>query len=305
MKVSLIIPIFNQKENLQLILLSASEQIAVSMNDFEVILVDDGSNEELGDVQKQYPMLKINMVKHDENQGRSAARNTGAKVAKGEVLVFSDGDRFLSPRFLAKHYDFHLTSESAVLIGDILEVFIRNSEDYFQYFPQMFYDKNNSIWRFIRRYNYAEQVLKIYCENNGETNSLTPWISLFSGNFSIRRKDYEYVGGFDESFKTWGYENIEFGYKLYMHGIKFHYEKEAANFHIYHAQKRTIEQNYLRLKEKYKGVTEIENFIDFLDGKISIYDISRSGKCRNKEKDIYFKKNQLGSRYKPEWLNEK
>jgi glycosyltransferase involved in cell wall biosynthesis len=66
----------------------------------EVVLVDDsGSNIENvpSSVGTEYP---VTVVQHAKNLGRSAARNTGAAYASGDILIFLDQDMFLSPGFL-------------------------------------------------------------------------------------------------------------------------------------------------------------------------------------------------------------
>lgn len=66
----------------------------------EIVLVDDSAGDE-----RQLPPLvqalsDVKVVRHARNLGRSAARNTGAAYASGEVLVFVDQDMFLSPGFV-------------------------------------------------------------------------------------------------------------------------------------------------------------------------------------------------------------
>lgn len=302
MKVSLIIPIYEQAENLKIILSSIYNQIGIKSEEFEIIIVDDGSRQEIKDVLLDYRDLNIVYIRHKENLGRSAVRNTGAKAATGEILVFTDGDRFLSPKFLSKHYEFHKVHKNSVLIGDIAEVFVKDTKTYLNNITDMFRDKNNIMWRFTRSYNYAEQVLKIY-DKDGKTESSVPWLTLFSGNFSIRKSSFDLVKGFDESYKKWGYENIDFGYRLYIEGIKYFYEKEAVNFHIYHVQKRFIdrEEEFFMLKKKFSDKPEFQLFIQFLNGQVALSQIEKvkDKKVNTKEKEIFYHKNKLGLKYEP------
>lgn len=302
MKLSLIIPIYNQAENLDIIIASLYNQIGIEKEDYEVIIVDDGSCSGISDLSTTHRDLNIIYLRHSENLGRAATRNTGAKIANGEIVVFSDGDRFLSPVFLSKHYKFHKNHKESLLIGGIVEIFVKEIATYLDNISSMFLDSSNKMWKFARIYNYAEQVLKIYDEN-GHTDFAAPWVTLFSGNFSIRQSDYNLVGGFDECYEGWGYENIDFGYRLHSAGINYFYDNEATNFHIYHMQKRLEggKEEITMLSQKYYDCLEIKQFIKFLNGEISLNGITEvEGKSVDATLDsIYYLKNKLGSKYKP------
>lgn len=295
--ISLIIPVYNQKQTIQIVMRSIKDQSKIKKEDYEIVLVNDGGGNEYGEILREYSDYNIQMVCHKNNLGRSAARNSGAKIAHGEILIFNDGDRFLSPKFIWSHYLGHKNKNHRVVIGDIAEVFERKYETYLEALPNMFKDPENKIWRCVRRYNYAEQVLKIYDER-GATNSLIPWITLFSGNFSIRKGDFILSGGFDESFKEWGYENIEFGHRLYLQGLHYKYMKEAVNFHIYHQQNRG--RNAPNLISQVMGQKlkhdVWEQYIGFLNGCVPLEEIV-SETYNRYESGTYFVKNKVGSRY--------
>ena len=98
MKLSVIIPVYNCEQYIERCLLSLLNQ---SYQDFEVIVVDDGSTD---NSRKKIEALlaerKKSTIISRENGGVSAARNTGIKCAKGEWIAFIDGDDFLSPDYL-------------------------------------------------------------------------------------------------------------------------------------------------------------------------------------------------------------
>ena len=73
------------------------------MDDYEVILVDDGSTDSSGAICNEYADRHPQFhVIHMKNQGISAARNTGDTEAKGKYLLFLDSDDFLVPNSLSK-----------------------------------------------------------------------------------------------------------------------------------------------------------------------------------------------------------
>lgn len=101
MIISVIIPIFNEKEVIQNCLLSLRDQSLKGLpenTEIELIVVDDGSNDGSYDIAKEYADL---IIKQD-HLGTAIARNKGAEVAKGEILVFVDGDMTFDKEFINK-----------------------------------------------------------------------------------------------------------------------------------------------------------------------------------------------------------
>ncbi|MEE9555102.1 MAG: glycosyltransferase family 2 protein [candidate division Zixibacteria bacterium] len=106
-RVSIIIPAYNEAENVQPLFKQFAEVIR-NFDDWEVIYVDDGSTDETGKLAKQassrYRWLKV--VSHHRNQGLTSALNTGFKAARGSIFVFYPADLQYHPedipRMIAK-----------------------------------------------------------------------------------------------------------------------------------------------------------------------------------------------------------
>lgn len=94
--VSIIIPCFNYARFLSEAIDSALGQ---TYEECEVIVVDDGSTDNSAEVAQKYG--KSIRYLYQENQGHSAARNTGIRMARGEFVVFLDADDVLQPRMVA------------------------------------------------------------------------------------------------------------------------------------------------------------------------------------------------------------
>lgn len=96
--VSIIIPVYNSERTLRHCLDSVISQ---SFLDWELILVDDGSNDKSGDICDEYA-AKDQRIKvfHKKNGGVSSARNIGLDYAKGEWIVFVDADDFVKESYL-------------------------------------------------------------------------------------------------------------------------------------------------------------------------------------------------------------
>jgi glycosyltransferase involved in cell wall biosynthesis len=98
--VSVIIPTYNRRPQLIAAIESVAKQ---TYGDWELIVVDDGSRD--GTVDAIQPYLADSRVRYlpQENAGRSAARNSGARQARGEWLSFLDSDDLYLPATLAAH----------------------------------------------------------------------------------------------------------------------------------------------------------------------------------------------------------
>ena len=94
--ISVIIPNYNDAETLPLCLEAV---LSSECSNFEVIVVDDKSTDNSVEIINKY---NVRLLMHNENQGQAAARNTGAKQAKGEILLFTDGDVCLKKKYLGK-----------------------------------------------------------------------------------------------------------------------------------------------------------------------------------------------------------
>ncbi len=80
--------------------------LAQSFLDFELILVDDGSPDECGNICDEYAARddRIRVI-HQANAGLSAARNAGMEIAQGEWFSFVDSDDYVHPKMIEALYD--------------------------------------------------------------------------------------------------------------------------------------------------------------------------------------------------------
>lgn len=99
-KVTVIIPVYNEEKYIEKCLLSLSKQI---LKPREIIVVDDGSTDNskliIKNLKFQIKNLRVYFQKH---QGPAMARNFGAKMASGNILVFADGDMYFDKRYIEK-----------------------------------------------------------------------------------------------------------------------------------------------------------------------------------------------------------
>ena len=121
-KLSIIVPVYNVENYIK----ECIESILIqNLDNYEIILVDDGSKDESGNICEQYKSDIIKVI-HQENRGLSGARNTGIRNASGEYLMFIDSDDFIN---------------KDINLKQILESL--QDTDIFQYRMKYYYDDKN------------------------------------------------------------------------------------------------------------------------------------------------------------------
>ena len=88
-RVSVIIPVYNRAHTLGRAVQSVLKQ---TFRDFEIIVVDDGSRDATMPTVEGFHDSRVRFLRHEQNRGAAAARNTGIRVARGEYLAFLDSD---------------------------------------------------------------------------------------------------------------------------------------------------------------------------------------------------------------------
>lgn len=126
-KISIIIPVYNVENYLQQCVDSV---LAQTYQDFEVILVDDGSLDNCPRICDEYAQKDSRVhVIHQKNSGVSAARNIGIEHAKGEWITFVDSDDWICSDYLEK---FKVDEDDSDLIIQGLEYYDHRNGLYFK-----------------------------------------------------------------------------------------------------------------------------------------------------------------------------
>ena len=200
--ISVVIPTYNRLPVLRKLVRSLEKQ-SLSSNRFEVIVVDDGSNDGTYRWLSEYSgRLNINCIRHLQNKGTAATRNDGLRKAKGDIIVFLDDDVRVDAKLLTIYLDAH-KREDGVYIGNVI------------------YEKNKD-----------ERSLLQYLSTRGVHKGKRDFTCFITQNVSLRRKDAIDAGLFDESIPNFFQgEDIEFGYKLSILGKRFIYLKNAIAYH--------------------------------------------------------------------------
>jgi len=126
LKVSIIVPAYNEEKYLDRCLKTVVHQ---TLDEIEIILVDDGSNDGTYDIcekyQQDYPEKIV--VIHKKNEGLGLARNSGIAIAKGEYIGFVDADDWVELDMYEAMYETAKKNNSDVVVCDVRKIFV--SED--------------------------------------------------------------------------------------------------------------------------------------------------------------------------------
>jgi GT2 family glycosyltransferase len=206
--VSIIIPTYNRLPRLKRVL-AALERQTIPLDQFEVIVVSDGSTdgttEYLANIET--PLRLVPLMQ--SNRGVAAARNHGVERASGELLLFLDDDVVPVPELVAEHL--RALAEHAgevVVLGPML-----TPED--GAFPPWVCWEQAMLER-----QYEDMTMGRYAPTARQ---------FYTGNTSLARRHVVAAGGFDERFRR--AEDVELAYRLAERGLRFVFRPAAASYH--------------------------------------------------------------------------
>ncbi len=219
MRATVVIPTYNRAERLTALLAcltSQGDKLA------RVVVCDDGSTDDTKNVAQSFEGKLPLVYARQEKQGFRAgqARNLGIARAIGDVVIFVDDDVLVASDFVEQHVASHSgSSEPRVAIGYRSRAFISGPP------------ATPIVWEDYDDAEADDRVVDIGARGEGITTHATPWLFVYSCNFSVSAPALRADGTrtsdmprFDESFVGWGMEDIEYGYRLQKSG----YEVVAA-----------------------------------------------------------------------------
>jgi glycosyltransferase involved in cell wall biosynthesis len=221
LQISVIIPNFNRAGALEGTLTALAEQ-TISPEAYEVVVVDDGSTDESVEVIAEMEVPYSLKLVRQSNRGAGAARNRGARFAQSDLLVFLDADMIAMPDLLQHYLAADAHQPDALIIGRQ-----RPCPDAY---PTLF-DK-------VTRYEGFRDL--------GPEPFTPSFYHVLSSSMSVRRANYDKVGGFDEGVGIGAHpatDDTEFGYRAQKMGLDLVYCPKAV---AYHNHPRTLEQRCIQ-----------------------------------------------------------
>lgn len=114
MKLSVVIPVYNEEKTLAEIITKVLDQ----RNIFEVIIVDDGSTDDSAKVAEEYPSKEVRVISYKKNCGKGAAIICGIKEARGDLLIIQDADLECDPKDYSKLLEPLVKNKAEFVVGN-------------------------------------------------------------------------------------------------------------------------------------------------------------------------------------------
>lgn len=183
-KVSIIIPTYNRSH---FILDAIDSVLNQTFQDFEIIVIDDGSTENTKEILSKYGSI---IYAYQENRGRAEARNAGIRQAKGEYIAFLDDDDIWLPQKLEKQVAFLNSKPDIGLVHTFSEVI-----DGKGYFLAKETRIRHKLYKKAIRIGYTYEGMSELC-------------IMFLSTVMLRKNCFDKVGSFDSNmpaFEDWDF----------------------------------------------------------------------------------------------------
>jgi|GEM_PF-6370140 len=207
--VSLVIPNYNGENKLGIFFKSLLKQ-NFPLEKTEIIIGDDGSTDKSLEIINNFKNKGIPIIirRNEKNKGRSSALNLALKECRGEIVIICDNDFELVPDFITEHLKSHRNIKTAIVVGSL-----KNK-----------YSQKTLFMEFL---DWIQHRHNRFCEDHAQS---LPFI-YFRANSSFKREEFENIQLFNERFRDWGYEDMEFGYRLVQKGFRMVYNPNALCRH--------------------------------------------------------------------------
>ena len=224
MRLSIIIPMYNASQYIERCLNSIYHQ-GLNVNEFEVIVINDGSTDNSLEIVKDYLTSYKNIrFFSQKNSGQGAARNLGIKYATGEYILFLDSDDFLLPQSINK----------------ILSIVKHVSCDVINFLMEVELPTGNVKESYLYHYDYD----KIY---SGKELLLRTGINIGSAYSSLYKRSFILQNNifFPVDMK---HEDVFFSYQIYTFASRVIFTKTHAYYYCWHPDSTDRNKSYENLK---------------------------------------------------------
>lgn len=252
---SVIIPVYNRRANLRLCLAALDKQ---TVRDFEVIVADDGSDDDPLAVFHEFDdRFRQRYVWHERGGVQIAlSRNEGCAIAQGDAFLFLDSDVLLNSCAIGHYLNIHTANPDVIIAGR-----------YDWLGPQIVtaYDVHRRWERIIRSEmppldvgGMPQGIVGIdprLANPNLFNSSVVQYgpycLSLFSGNLLVPRQIFFNVGQYDAGIVGHGGEDAEFGMRAQQGQIPVIFSAEVVGYHVYHNRDQPTNRKELTANAQY------------------------------------------------------
>ncbi len=219
---SVVVPYYESPHDLDL-LLTALELQDHPLHLLDVVVADDGSGTLPDPGPRPYAVRVV--AQADDGFRAAAARNLGAGVARGEVLCFLDADTVPEPGYVTAVVR-HLAGGADLVVGR------RRHAELGSTTPEQ-------LRRWLGQGGDAPEILEEpewLADAYARTDDLRSagddaYRFVISAVLSVSRRLFEQVGGFEESFRSYGGEDWEFAHRCWLRGADFVHARDAVAWH--------------------------------------------------------------------------
>lgn len=265
--ISIIVTTYNRPDALALVLEALAAQQELSgekLSSFEVIIADDGSTlvttEFLRKIRQYLPYPLQHVWQEDQGFRAARVRNRAIVVARGDYLIFLDGDCIPQRDFVARH---RLLAETGwfiagnrILLSEKFTAQILQQSSLLQSetrTPKPIWTWHFSQWLlpYLRRdINRLLPLLRLP-ESSFSKRHSHRWQGAKTCNLAAWREDILKINGFDEQFQGWGHEDAELVVRLLHSGVQRKEGRFAVPvLHLWHPEedRRREPENRRRLE---------------------------------------------------------
>jgi len=224
--ISIIVPVYNRADEITAFLGSFKAQ--THKDGWEIIIVDDGSTDNLKDVVKSFADLLTLKYFFQQNKGPGEARNYGMREASGNLLVFIDSDCTVPPNYIEKLVSYCEDDFDACGGPDT------QKDDFPPFLKAVNYSMTSFLGTGGTRGSKGKSVAKYYPR---------------SFNMGIKRYVYEKIGGMNDLRHG---QDMEFSNRIYRAGFKVAFLPELI---VYHKRRTNLRRFFKQIFNW--GVTRI------------------------------------------------
>jgi len=248
-KVSIIVATYNRPDALVFVLRALADQRSAN---FEVVVADDGSGPEtkaaIEHLASDLPYPLLHVWQPDEGFRLAAIRNRAAAKATGDYFAFIDGDCLPLPDFVTRQRQmaepgWFVTGNRILLSRRLSERAIASSLPLWRWGPL--------DW--IRaRLRGDIKLLEPLLRYRNRSRPKPDWTGTEGCNIAVWRHDFLAINGFDETFRSWGYEDSDFAHRLIVSGCRRRATRwNVPLLHLWHAGQSNVQfsQNRARFEE--------------------------------------------------------